>query len=32
MENWEVVNAFEKHLGKMSGQVPIMPVAKQIVH
>ena len=29
MENWEVVNASDKHLGKMSGQVPMMPVAKK---
>ena len=29
MENWEVVNAPDKHLGKMSGQVPMMPVAKK---
>ena len=32
MENWEVVNAPDKHLGKMSGQVPMMPVAKKLPH
>ena len=32
LESWEVVNAPDKHLSKMSGQVPMMPIAKKLPH
>ena len=32
LDTWEVVNAPDKHLGKMSGQVPMMPAAKKLPH
>lgn len=32
LDTWEVVNAPDKHLSKMSGQVPMMPIAKKLPH
>ena len=32
LETWEVVNAPDKHLAKMSGPLPMMPLAKKLPH
>lgn len=32
MDSWEVVNAPEKHLAKLSGPLPMMPMAKKLPH
>ena len=32
MDHWEVVNAPDRHLGKMAGPLPMMPMVKRLPH